>query len=225
MASVGEHSYAGEGWGLTTDGTMLLLSDGSHQIRVIDPATFLTSRTIEVLNNGSPVTSLNELEFAKGEIFANIWHDDRIVRIDPASGRVLGWLDMNRLHPRASRANSEDVLNGIAYDAQGDRFFVTGKRWPKLFEIKLRQVPPSCYVIRRIGYPIRARRAREPSVVRLALLDICPRTRGMAARPMIEVNLKGKRTMAEFEVVSLFDSEQSATDYALTHGIMDVELR
>jgi glutamine cyclotransferase len=130
-------SYDGEGWGLTTDGTSLIMSDGTSQIRFLDPATFTVQRTINVLLNGVPVKELNELEYIQGEIFANIWQTNYIVRIDPQTGLVLGVIDCTGLLSPADRAPDTDVLNGIAYDAEHDRIFVTGKKWPKIFEIKL----------------------------------------------------------------------------------------
>lgn len=133
-----EFSYTGEGWGLTTDGRSLILSDGTHQLRFIDPATFQVTRTIAVSNQGQPVRMLNELEYIKGEVFANIWQSQTIVRIDPATGNVLGTIDFFGLLPPADRGASTDVFNGIAYDAAGDRLFVTGKNWPKLFEVRLK---------------------------------------------------------------------------------------
>jgi glutamine cyclotransferase len=126
--------YDGEGWGLTEDGTELIMSDGSATIRFRDPRTFAVTREIEVRDGGVPVTKLNELEYIDGEIWANIWYDDRIVRVAPASGAVLGYIDLAKLYPRSARA-SEAVLNGIAYDASAKRLFVTGKNWPQLYEI------------------------------------------------------------------------------------------
>jgi glutaminyl-peptide cyclotransferase len=128
--------YSGEGWGLTEDGTSLIMSDGSAELRVLDPATFLERRRIRVTAEGAPVRNLNELEVVKGEIFANIWQTDYIARVSPAKGNVTGWVDLSGLLSAAERANT-DVLNGIAYDAAHDRLFVTGKLWPKLFEITL----------------------------------------------------------------------------------------
>jgi len=134
-----EFAYEGEGWGLTTDGQQLILSDGTDQIRFLDPATFAVTQTIAVRFQGRPVTQLNELEYVKGEIFANIWQSDDVVRIDPASGRVTGVIDFTGLLPAPDRSGSpDDVLNGIAYDSATDRLFVTGKRWPKLFEVRLK---------------------------------------------------------------------------------------
>lgn len=132
-----EFSYDGEGWGLTHDGESLILSDGTNQLRFIDPATFKVTRTIKVSDRGQPVRELNELEFVKGEIFANVWHDDRIARIDPRDGRVIGWINLKGLLPADQVVDAEAVLNGIAYDEAGDRLFVTGKLWPKLFEIRV----------------------------------------------------------------------------------------
>jgi len=134
-----EFRYDGEGWGLTTDGKSLIMSDGSSAIFFRDPNTFEVTRTISVLDNDVPVTQLNELEWVKGEIWANVWMSDQIVRIDPADGKVTGWIDLAGILPPMDRTGSEDVLNGIAYDAENDRIFVTGKRWPKLFEITLKQ--------------------------------------------------------------------------------------
>lgn len=139
LNKVGEFKYSGEGWGLTTDGTSLILTDGSHRIRFFDPETFAIRKTVNVLDGGRVIDSLNELEYVKGEIFANIWHDERIARIDPNTGRVQGWIDLTGLREASGATDEEGVLNGIAYDAAGDRLFVTGKLWPKLFEIRLRQ--------------------------------------------------------------------------------------
>jgi glutaminyl-peptide cyclotransferase len=127
--------YAGEGWGLTHNGVHLIMSDGSDRLRLLDPSTFAERRRIPVTAEGLPVQHLNELEFVKGEIFANIWQTERIARIAP-DGRVTGWIDLRGMLTAAERAKV-DVLNGIAYDAAGDRLFVTGKLWPKLFEIRV----------------------------------------------------------------------------------------
>jgi glutaminyl-peptide cyclotransferase len=129
-------SYVGEGWGLTHDATSLVMSDGTPALRFIDPASFRERRRISVTDGGVPVTHLNELEFVKGEIYANVWTTDFIARIDPASGRVTGWIDLRGLLPAREQVG-DAVLNGIAYDAAGDRLFVTGKLWPRLFEIAL----------------------------------------------------------------------------------------
>lgn len=135
---LGEFPYLGEGWGLTTDGRQLILSDGTHQIRFLDPATFAVVRTIDVLADGRPVAQLNELEYIHGEIFANVWQTDRVVRIDPATGRVVGEIDFSGLLPPQDRTPTTNVLNGIAYDPAADRLVVTGKHWPKLFEVRLK---------------------------------------------------------------------------------------
>jgi glutaminyl-peptide cyclotransferase len=126
--------YDGEGWGLTHDGEHLILSDGTATLRFLDPATFRTVREITVHDGDQPVPKLNELEYVEGEIWSNVWYDDRIARISPADGRVLGWIDLAEIYPRSSRG-SDDVLNGIAYDAASRRLYVTGKDWPQLFEI------------------------------------------------------------------------------------------
>ena len=129
--------FSGEGWGLTHDAAHLILSDGTAELRFLDPATFREVRRVTVKDHGIPVKELNELEFAHGEIYANIWHSDRIARISPATGRVLGWIDLTGLLPAAEHSNAESVLNGIAWDSAHDRLFVTGKLWPKLFEIEV----------------------------------------------------------------------------------------
>jgi glutamine cyclotransferase len=133
----GEFSYAGEGWGLTHDGESLIMSDGTDQIRFLDPSTLQATRTISVTDRGVPVTQLNELEYIDGEIYANIYMTDRIARIEPKTGKILGWIDLTGLLAPKDRTGEEDVLNGIAYDAEGKRLFVTGKMWPKLFEIEI----------------------------------------------------------------------------------------
>jgi glutamine cyclotransferase len=130
-------SYPGEGWGMTNDGKQIYMSDGTSQMRVWDPVTFKEARRITVTDGGKPVTALNELEFVRGEIWANVWQTDRIARVSPADGRVLGWIDLTGILAQAERTTPDAVLNGIAYDSAGDRLFVTGKLWPKLFEIKL----------------------------------------------------------------------------------------
>jgi len=130
-------NYPGEGWGLTNDGKQIYMSDGSANIRVWDGATLKEIRRITVKDGATPVTQLNELEWVRGEIYANVWQTDRIARISPVDGRVLGWIDLSGILPKSERAAADAVLNGIAYDAAGDRLFVTGKLWPKIFEIKL----------------------------------------------------------------------------------------
>jgi len=133
--------YPGEGWAFTTDGKEIIMDDGTPELRFWDPETLKETRRLTVTADGTPVRNLNELEWVKGEIFANIWETDRIARIDPKTGKVVGWIDCSGLLSDSDRVQSgsfeTDVLNGIAYDAEHDRLFVTGKRWPKLFEIKL----------------------------------------------------------------------------------------
>jgi glutamine cyclotransferase len=131
-------NYSGEGWGLASDGAHLYMSDGTPVIRVLDPTTFAETRRIQVTAEGRPIPSLNELEWVEGQLFANIWGSDVIARIDPASGKVVGWIDMTGLKDSKWQGLGTDaVLNGIAYDAKKRRLFVTGKYWPKLFEIEL----------------------------------------------------------------------------------------
>lgn len=131
-------SYAGEGWGLTQNGKELIMSDGTPELRFIDPVSFKETRRVRVTAGGKPVEKINELEWVEGEVLANIWQTDRIARIDPASGKVTGWIDLTGLMPeRNPEAQGEDVANGIAYDAKTKRLFVTGKMWPKLFEVQL----------------------------------------------------------------------------------------
>jgi glutamine cyclotransferase len=130
-------NYPGEGWGITNDGKQLFMTDGSDQIRVLDPATFRELRRISVKDGTQSIRELNEIEFVKGELYSNIWHSERIARISPADGRVLGWIDLTGILPKAERPDAEAVLNGIAYDAAADRLFVTGKLWPKIFEIRV----------------------------------------------------------------------------------------
>jgi glutaminyl-peptide cyclotransferase len=132
-----EFKYSGEGWGLTQDGKRIIMSDGTAQIRFWDPETLRETGRITVTAGGEKVDQLNELEWVKGEILANVWQTDRIARINPSNGQVTGWIDLAGILPRSERLGMEDVLNGIAYDAKGDRLFVTGKQWPKLYEIKL----------------------------------------------------------------------------------------
>lgn len=134
-----EFPYEGEGWGLTNDGHSLILSDGTNQLRFIDPATFRVLKTVSVLNDNQPLTEINELEYIHGEIYANVWKTDKIVRIDPQTGRILAWIDLTGLRPNETLSNGENVLNGIAYDEANDRLYVTGKRWPTLYEIRLKR--------------------------------------------------------------------------------------
>jgi glutaminyl-peptide cyclotransferase len=130
-------SYPGEGWGLTTDGHSLFLSDGTPEIRVLDAKTLTEKRRIKVHDGATPVAELNELEFVEGEIYANIWQTERIARISPQTGQVVGWIDLAGLLDPKLRSGPDAVLNGIAYDPQKKRLFVTGKLWPLVFEIKL----------------------------------------------------------------------------------------
>ena len=146
LSPIGRVRYSGEGWGLTTDGQSLVMSDGTQVIRFVDPETFETKRTIEVRDEKKqPIRKLNELEWVKGEIWANIWHSEEIgkpnhiVRIDPKTGDVIGWIDLGGISPEDVARSSENTLNGIAYDEKTDRIFVTGKQWEKLFEIRIRQ--------------------------------------------------------------------------------------
>ena len=141
----GEFHYPGQGWSFTTDGKQIYM-DGSRavnadasdpELRILEPETMKEIGVIHVTDEGQPVKNLNELEWVKGEIFANIWETERIARIDPKTGKVVGWIDLTGLLGPQDRDARTDVMNGIAYDAKGDRLFVTGKNWPKLFEIKL----------------------------------------------------------------------------------------
>lgn len=132
FSQIGQFTYETEGWGLTTDGERWIMSDGTARLTFLDPQTFNVVDTITVQDEGIEVQRLNELEFVCGEIFANIWQTDSIIRIDPQTGSVTGWIDMRGLRPEDT-----DVLNGIAYDPEQDRLFVTGKLWPWLYEIRL----------------------------------------------------------------------------------------
>ncbi len=155
-----EMRYQGEGWGITTDGKQLIMSNGTHILTFLEPSDFRSIRKVPVMQpNGKPLFLLNELEYVKGEVWANIWHSEQtetnttqgtfpnigkpnyIARIDPASGNVVGWIDLAGISPDDQRGQSENTLNGIAYDAATDRIFVTGKNWKKLYEIKLK--PPT----------------------------------------------------------------------------------
>ena len=134
----GSFRYAGEGWGITHDGQQLIMSDGTADIRFLNPSNFQEKRRVTVTDRGRPINRLNELEYIKGEIWANVWYTDRIARIQPATGNVIGWIDLSGLlKPEDTNGVHADVLNGIAYDAERDRIFVTGKQWPKLFEIRV----------------------------------------------------------------------------------------
>jgi glutaminyl-peptide cyclotransferase len=130
--------YSGEGWGLTHDASRIIMSDGTPALRYLDPATFRELSRIQVRDAGRPVGNLNELEYIEGEIWANIWMTDVIARIDPRTGNVKSWVNMAGLLKPSERTPETDVLNGIAYDAQRKQIFVTGKRWPKLFQIQVK---------------------------------------------------------------------------------------
>jgi glutamine cyclotransferase len=130
-------AYQGEGWGLTTDETSLIMSNGSERLRFLDPTTFRVQREIIVRRGGKPVTQLNELEFIEGEIFANVWHSEEILRINPADGAVVGVIDLTGIEAASPRRDPEFVLNGIAYDADKRELYVTGKCWPKIYQIRL----------------------------------------------------------------------------------------
>ena len=134
---MGSFNYSGEGWGMTNDGKQIYMSDGTSQLRVWDPATLKEIRRITVKDGSREVTALNELEFVRGEILANVWQTDRIARIALMDGKVLGWIDLSGILSKTDRPEPEAVLNGIAYDAAADRLFVTGKLWPKIFEIQI----------------------------------------------------------------------------------------
>jgi glutamine cyclotransferase len=129
--------YEGEGWGLTSDGRSLILSDGTDVLRVLDPTSYAVTRTIPVTDAGQAVHFLNELEWVRGEVWANVWHQDRIARIDPSTGAVIAWIDLADLGPPIRDQNPEAVPNGIAYDERSGRLLVTGKLWPLLYEIAL----------------------------------------------------------------------------------------
>jgi glutamine cyclotransferase len=132
-----QFTYSGEGWGMTRTDRELITSDGTSTLRFRNPANFQETRHIVVKDEGHEITQLNELEFVKGEIYANVWHSDRIAMISPKDGSVLGWIDLAGLLSPMLHGDNEAVLNGIAYDAQHDRLFVTGKQWPTVFEIKV----------------------------------------------------------------------------------------
>lgn len=131
-------SYRGEGWGLTHDQASLIMSDGTEYLRYLDPSTLAEKRRVRVTGAGQPIKQLNELEYVKGEVFANVWQTNYIVRIDPATGRAASYVDFKGLLAPSESAGV-DVMNGIAYDAAGDRLFVTGKLWPRLFEVRITQ--------------------------------------------------------------------------------------
>jgi glutaminyl-peptide cyclotransferase len=130
-------NYSGEGWGLAGDAGGFVLSDGSAQLRFLDPETFREVRRVTVTDGTTPISQLNELEVVNGEVWANVWHTNRIARISPRTGKVVGWIDLAGLMAGSFRLDAEAVLNGIAYDAASRRLFVTGKLWPRLFEIQV----------------------------------------------------------------------------------------
>jgi glutamine cyclotransferase len=137
LKPVKQFTYEGEGWGMTRTAKELITSDGSATLRFRDPENFRETRHITVHESGIAVNQLNELEFIKGEIYANVWHSNMIARISPQDGRVIAWIDLTGLLPSEQMAHAESVLNGIAYDAEHDRIFVTGKQWPTVFEIRV----------------------------------------------------------------------------------------
>ena len=134
---VGHFTYTGEGWGMTHTAKEIITSDGTATLRFRDPLSFKETRHVVVKDGAKAIQQLNELEFIKGEIYANVWHSNRIARISPRDGHVLAWIDLSNLLPDDQMVNGESVLNGIAYDSQHDRLFVTGKQWPTVFEIKV----------------------------------------------------------------------------------------
>jgi len=142
LAPLDSFRYEREGWGLTTDGNALIMSDGTARLRFLDPATFAVIREVTVRDQGSPLSQLNELEYVQGVIFANVYQSDWIVRVDPDSGTVLEWIDLAGLLPERDRTPATDVLNGIAFDQESGHLLVTGKRWPWLFALRLDSLTP-----------------------------------------------------------------------------------
>lgn len=138
LVPLGTFRYDGEGWGLACDGKYFFRSDGTSRIRLHNPADFKTVSDFRVVDRGRPVERLNELEFVRGELWANVWKTDRIVRINPQTGRVVGWVDLKDVYPQSERPAAADVMNGIAWDSQSGHVLVTGKRWPWLFELEVR---------------------------------------------------------------------------------------
>ncbi len=138
---ISQFGYPMEGWGLTQDGERLIMSDGSSTLYFLVPETFEILATVTVTYEGEEINLLNELEYIRGEVFANIWKTDELIRIDPETGEVTGWIDLAGILPEDAQTETTDVLNGIAYDAAQDRLFITGKRWPYLYEICLIPVP------------------------------------------------------------------------------------
>ncbi len=138
LRKIGEWRYPGEGWGLTHNGREIIMSDGTPQLRFLDPTTLKEKRRITVTVAGQRLARLNELEWVKGEVLANVWMSDRVARIDPATGRVKGWIDLSAVARRVPNRGYDDVANGIAWDAKTGRLFVTGKNWPALFEVRVK---------------------------------------------------------------------------------------
>lgn len=151
LRPVRQFTYTGEGWGMTRTAKEIITSDGTATLRFRDPDTFRETRHIVVKDGASTVDELNELEYIHGQIYANIWHSDRIARISPKDGHILGWIDLTGLLPADQRVDSKSVLNGIAYDPQHDRLFVTGKRWPSVFQIKVLDAVSKSSASRRRG--------------------------------------------------------------------------
>ena len=137
LRKLGSFRYSGEGWSLTSTGTELVMSDGTSQLRFIDPATFAVRRTLKVTFKGRPLNQINELEWVGGQVLANIWMTDSVVRIDPASGKVVGVIDLSVLHRDAAAFGNDQVANGIAWDARTRKLYLTGKEWPWLYEVRL----------------------------------------------------------------------------------------
>jgi glutaminyl-peptide cyclotransferase len=136
LTLLGEFRYTGEGWGLTNDGESLILSDGTERLRFIDPLDYRVKRTVRVMDHRTPIQDLNEIEYIDGYVYANVWHTDRIARIDAQSGRVVAWINLRSIVP-GPEGDDENVLNGIAYDRVGQRLIVTGKRWRQMYEIRV----------------------------------------------------------------------------------------
>ncbi|WP_263359427.1 glutaminyl-peptide cyclotransferase [Acidicapsa ligni] len=144
-----QFAYTGEGWGMTRTAKEIITSDGTDILRFRDPETFKEIRHIAVKDGNKSISQLNELEYIHGEIYANVWHSDLIARISPRDGHVIGWIDFTGILPETEKINGESVLNGIAYDAQRDRIFVTGKQWPRIFEVKI--INPSAPLVPAAG--------------------------------------------------------------------------
>ena len=156
FAPVGQFELAGEGWGITQDGQYWIVSDGSATLRFLDPKTHVEVRRVQVRDGGRPVKRLNELEYVQGEVWANIWYQDRLVRISPGDGAVLGYVDLSGLWPSQRRRRREAVLNGIAYDAKTGGLYVTGKYWPRLYRIELVPREPTAAEAHASGVPTTA---------------------------------------------------------------------